>query len=284
MMASMACFTLNDAIIKLVGVTLPLPQLLMIRGGIASVLIFGLALAVGGLTLQLGRRGWTLLGWRCVTEILAAYFFLTALMNMPLANVTAVLQALPLVVSLGAWIFFGDRIGWRRMMAIIVGFCGVMLIVRPGMEGFSVWSVYALIAVLSVTARDLVTRRMPSHVPSLTVTLATSVTVAVVFGGVSLGQPWAPLNGWLLTCMVASSVLIVGAYFFSVQVMRVGEVSFIAPFRYTSLLWALMLGFVVFGHWPDSQTLLGAGIVVGAGIFTLWRERHVREADPKVFD
>lgn len=284
MMASMSFFTINDAFLKLTGGIIPLPQLLGLRGAMASVLILGLALLLGGLRLRLSARDWRLIGFRSLTEVGAAFFFLTALFNMPIANVTAVLQVLPLAVTLGAWLFFGEPVGWRRLSAIGVGFFGVLVIVQPGMQGFSVWSIYVLIAVVCVTGRDLVTRMMPAHIPSLTVTLSTSVVVGLAFGVLSLRAPWVPMDGLTWSYLIGSTLFIVGAYSLSVQVMRVGEVSFVAPFRYTSLLWALLLGFLVFGEWPDALTLLGAGIVVGAGIFTLRREGQRREAKEDVFD
>lgn len=276
MIASMVSFTVNDTFIKLTNNALPLAQLLTIRGILASVLIIALALALGGLRFRLGRAAWQLILLRSMTEVGAAYFFLSALLNMPIANVTAILQALPLTVALGAFLIFREPIGWRRMTAIGVGFLGMLLIVRPGAEVFSIWSIYALIAVLCVTARDLVTRKMPAHVPSLTVAVANTVNVALWFGLLSLSQPWQPVTPDLWGLIIGSTLFIIGGYYFSVQVMRVGEISFVAPFRYTSLLAALVLGYFVFGDWPDGLTLLGAAIVAGAGLFTLWRERQVK--------
>lgn len=278
MMAAMLCFTVSDAFIKLTDGAFPLAQLLVLRGVMASTLILALGLALGRLRFTFERRSWTLIGLRCLAETCTAYFFLTALLHMPLANVTAILQALPLTVTLAAFLFLREPVGWRRATAIVVGFCGMLLIVRPGAEGFSIWSLYALGAVLCVTVRDLVTRRLPASTPSLSVTLLTSVSVTVAFGGVSLFQTWEPVSPENWRYLVGSAVLIFGGYYFSIQTMRVGDVSFVAPFRYTSLLWALTLGWFVFGDWPLPQTFIGAALVVAAGLFTFWRERElVRE-------
>lgn len=275
MMASMACFTINDAFIKATDGALPLSQLLFLRGVLATAIIAVLAVTRDGVRASLPARDWFLIGLRSSAEVGAAYFFITALLNMPLANVTAILQVLPLTVTLGAALFFKETIGWRRMIAILVGFSGMLLIVRPGTEGFNVFSVYALAAVACVTARDLSTRRMSKAVPSLLVTLLASVTVLVASGLVSLTIEWAPVTFQLAGLLVGSSLFIVGGYFFSVQVMRSGDVSFIAPFRYTGLIWALALGWFVFGGWPVPMTLLGAGIIVATGLFTLYRERRL---------
>ncbi len=276
MMAAMASFTLNDVCIKATDGALPLFQLLTLRGILATVLILGMVRAMGGLDLRIGRPDWALIGIRSLAEVGAAFFFITALLKMPLANVTAILQVLPLTVTLGAALLFREAVGWRRFAAILVGFVGVVLILRPGPDGFNIFALYALGAVLCVTIRDLTTRRMSAGVPSMTVTLAASLAV-LVFSGIATvtTEEWAPLDTRLALLVAGSSFLIIGGYLFSVLVMRTGDISFIAPFRYTGLLWALLLGWVVFGHWPDPLTLFGAAIVVASGLFTLYRERVV---------
>lgn len=275
MMGSMAAFTINDTCVKATHGALPLLQLLTLRGLISSVLIYLLARRLGTLRLRMAPRDAALLGIRCTVEVAAAYFFLTALMNMPLANVTAVLQVLPLTVTLGAALFFGETVGWRRTLAIALGFGGMLLIVRPGPEGFSLHALYALAAVGCVTVRDLVTRRMSAEVSSMTVTLASAVAVFLAAGLASTWVEWVPLTVKTASLIGASSFFIMLGYLLSVLVMRVGEVSFIAPFRYTGLLWALGLGWAVFGHWPEPLTLLGAAIVAAAGLFTFYRGRKL---------
>ncbi|MDU8913651.1 DMT family transporter [Aestuariicoccus sp. MJ-SS9] len=276
MMATMAAFSLGDACVKATGGAMPLSQLLVVRGVFATTFIALMAWRLGALRLNLPRRDWALIALRSGAEVGAAYFFLTALFHMPIANVTALLQMLPLTVTLGGALFFGEPVGWRRWLAIAAGFLGMLLIVRPGTEGFTLYSVYALIAVVCVTVRDLTTRRMSAAVPSLTVTFAASLAVLVFAAVWSFGQDWVPVTprlGWLL---LGASIFIIGGYTFSVLVMRVGEVGFVAPFRYTGLLWALMLGLVFFGEWPAVPTLIGAAIIVATGVFTLWREARLR--------
>ncbi|SPJ31221.1 DMT family transporter [Falsiruegeria mediterranea] len=273
MMGSMAAFTFNDAIMKQLGASVPLFQLITMRGVLTCALLYVLARYLGKVDLRIPKGDRFLVVVRCVAEVATTYFFLNALMNIPLANVTAVLQALPLTVTLGAALFFGERVGWRRFLAIGIGFCGMLLIVRPGPDGFNIYSLYALAAMLLVTLRDLVTRKMSAEVPSMTVTLATAVSVTVVAAVVSTTETWVPVSLSLMALVVTAAVFVLLGYMCSVMVMRVGDVSFVAPFRYTSLIWALLLGFVLFGDWPDPVTLLGAGIVVATGLFTLFRER-----------
>ena len=281
MMGSMAAFTINDVFMKSLSDELPLFQAIFLRGIVTTLLLYLLARTLGGLRFDFARRDWWLIFWRTLTEIGAAYFFISAIFNMPIANATAILQALPLTVTLAGALFMGEAVGWRRASAILIGFAGVMLIVRPGFEGFNVYSVYALIAVLLVTARDLLARRLSAEVPSLTVAFLNAAAVAVFFGLGSSFVEWRPVTPLALGQLSAAAFFIIGGYIFSVSAMRVGELAVIAPFRFTSLLWALVLGLVVFGEWPTLLTLVGAGIVVATGVYTFYRERRVRRPGPK---
>ncbi len=273
MIGSMAAFTFNDLCIKAMGAAIPLSQILVLRGVLACVAIYLLARHLNALAWPEQRMDRAMILLRAVAETGAAFFFLTALRHMPFANVTAILQTLPLTVTLGAGLVFRDPVGWRRWLAIAVGFVGVLFIVQPGTDGFSEYTAFVLIAVLCVTVRDLSVRKMSDEVPSMTVTLVSAVLVTVFSGAVSLGVTWQPVTQWDAVFLLMSVGFIIVAYIFSVAVMRVGDVSFVAPFRFSALLWALVLGFVFFGEWPDQWTFLGAAIVVGAGVFTLYRER-----------
>ncbi|MDJ0827938.1 MAG: DMT family transporter [Rhodobacter sp.] len=275
MMASMASFTLNDACMKALSDELPLFQAIFLRGIATTVLMFGLARALGGLRFLWPAREWRLIGLRTLTEIGAAYFFISALFNMPIANATAILQVLPLAITLAGAVFLGEAVGWRRWTAILVGFSGVMLIVRPGFEGFNAYSVNVLMAVVMVTARDLLARRLSPEVPTILVAFVNAVAVMVVFGIGAAFTDWAPVSTTAALQLGGASVLIIGGYVFSVSAMRVGEIAVIAPFRYTALLWALVLGLVVFAEFPDGLTLVGAAIVVATGIYTFYRERRL---------
>jgi S-adenosylmethionine uptake transporter len=275
MMGSMAAFTFNDAIIKSLSGQMPLFQVLFLRGVLTTLLVALIAWRMGALGRRLPRADRGPVAWRIVGEIGAAYFFLTALFNMPIANVTAILQALPLTITLAAALLFREPVGWRRMTAILAGFIGVMLIVRPGTEGFTLYSLYGLAAVAFVTLRDLATRRLSREVPSMQVTLVTSAAIMLFSGLASAAQGWAPVDARAGLRILGAAVMLIGGYLFSIMVMRVGEISFVAPFRYTGLLWALILGWVVFGDWPQAVTLVGAAIVVASGIFTLTREAQL---------
>ena len=275
MVGSMSAFTVNDAFMKAVSVDLPLFQSIFLRGLIVLPLLVILCKAMGQLRFNLSRRDWMLILIRTGAEMIGAILFITALFNMPLANVSAILQALPLTVSLAA-VFLGEPLGWRRLIAILIGFAGVMLIVRPGGSDFTIYSLYAVGAVLVVTVRDLAARRMSHDVPS---TLAAVIAAAGVTLMAMLGLPfetWVTVDAPQLGLLAGAAVFIIGGYVFSVAAMRVGEIGFVAPFRYTSLVVALLLGFAVFGEMPKALTLIGAGIVVAMGLFTLYREQRLR--------
>ncbi len=279
MTASMAAITFNDTLMKLMAGDVPLYQLLFLRGLITSALVGLIAWRMGAFAVRITPKDRTRILVRSLADTAAAYFFLTALFNMPLANVTAIVQALPLTITLTAWAVLGEPVGWRRFLAIAVGLLGVTLIIRPGADDFTIYSLYAMSAVACVTARDLITRTMSREVPSMLAVFANSAAIMIVFGLMTIPGDWAAMTPrtWGLTG--SASVLIIGAYLFAVMVMRVGDISFVAPFRYTGLLWALILGYLVFGEWPAPLTLLGAGIVVASGLFMLYREtRALRRA------
>lgn len=278
MMASMAAFVINDTFLKLTDGAVPLFQLIFLRGILATVLIFALAHQLGTLRLSIGRRDKGIIALRGLLEIITSYFFLSALFNMPLGNLNAIMQVVPLTVTLGSALFYREAVGWRRMLAIFVGLGGVMLIIRPGAEGFNVWSLYALAAVIGVTARDLITRQLSREVPGMAVTLGTTVAVMIAAGLASLTQPWAPVSAHSAFYISCSAMFVLAGYFFSIQVMRTGDVSFVAPFRYTGLIGAMFIGFLVFDEVPKPLTLLGAAIVMGMGLFTFYRERKLSRA------
>lgn len=286
MSASTAGYALNDTVLKVIGDTVPLAQLLFLRAAVTTVLMLLAVRWIGTIRFDLPVREWGLILLRSLADLGATFFFVTALLQMPIANVTAILQALPLTVALAATLFLAEPLGWRRLSAILIGFGGVMLIVRPGAAGFDAWSLWALGAVGFITLRDLAARLLEPSTPSSTVAFSASAVLFVAAGVMTLFTPWTPVApGTAGLIGLAGTFLVVG-YLTAVATMRVGEIGFVAPFRYTGLVWALILGLVIFGDWPDYLTLTGAGIVVATGLFTLYRERKLardkhRTAEPR---
>jgi S-adenosylmethionine uptake transporter len=276
MALAMAGYVLNDTCIKALSAYLTLPETLFLRGLVTSLLLGAWVIHKGLWRVALGREDLMRVFLRTACEVAGSYFFLSALFHMPLANATAVMQALPLTVTLIGAVIFAEPLGWRRLSAIAIGMIGVLLIVRPGPDGFNVYTVYVLAAVACITLRDLVTRRLAGHVSSLMVALWASIGMMIL--GAALGPAdtlWTlpPARAWAQ--LLAASGFIIVAYVFSVMAMRVGDIGFVSPFRYTGMIWALILGLVFFGEFPDMVTLLGAGIVTASGVFTLLRERRI---------
>jgi drug/metabolite transporter (DMT)-like permease len=275
MAVAMAGFVLNDTMMKLVFADLELLQAIFLRGLLLSLLLGLLALPRRELLHRPSRGDARALGLRVAGEIGSAVCFLTALYHMPIANATAIIQVIPLAITLAAAMFFGEKVGWRRYSAIAVGFAGVMIIVRPGAEGFNAYAFWAVAAVGFMVLRDLSTRRFSPAIPTLYVAFVTAILTASFAGLASLTGEWQPLAWESFGLLAASSGFLVFGYLFSIKAMRVGEVAFVSPFRYTILVWAILLGIVVFGDIPDGWTLTGAAIVVATGIYTFYRERRL---------
>ena len=273
MMASMAGFVLNDTMVKLASEELELFQAVFIRGVIATALLGLLAWNKGSLKYRPSRHDVKIIGWRTFAEVGATFCFLTALFNMPLANATAILQSLPLAVTLAASLFLGHKVGWRRYLAISLGFVGVLIIVRPGTGGFNAYSLWALAAVAFITMRDLLSHELSPSTPSIFVALLSSAAVMILAGLATATQEWRTVSPEIAGYLCAAAAFILVGYITAVTAMRHGEISFVSPFRYSVLIWALVLGVLVFKEFPDAWTIFGSAIVVGMGIFTFYRER-----------
>ncbi|AKI00162.1 DMT(drug/metabolite transporter) superfamily permease [Hoeflea sp. IMCC20628] len=280
MSLSMAGFTFNDSIIKLLTNDLSVAQVIFLRGLIASLLIFLLARQQRALRpprVLLNR--WVAI--RILGEVGGTVTFLMGLAQIPLANASAILQALPLAVTMGAALFLAEPVGWRRWGAILAGFAGVMIIVRPGVEGFSPYSLMIVGTVVFASARDIATRKIHAGIPSLY--LSTVTAMAVTLAGLFLIWPmggWNPVSASEFGLISLAACLVLIGYQFIIMSMREGEISFVAPFRYTGFLWAVLLGMVVFGEFPDAFMITGGAIVIGSGLYTLYRERIKSSAKP----
>ncbi|GGE16155.1 Permease of the drug/metabolite transporter (DMT) superfamily [Gemmobacter megaterium] len=275
MLVAMAAFILGDACMKVVIGHIPLYQAVTLRGVVTVPLLLVLGRLFGGINLTRLRDSWRVISLRTAGEIGATLTFFYALVNMPLGALSAILQSAPLAVTAGAALFMGEKVGWRRGLAIVVGFAGVLLIVQPGTEGLNMAAVVALISVGFIVVRDLSTRRLPADVPSVGVALVASVAVMATGAVLSLGTPWQPVPLAVLPILVLAAVLVNIGYIFIIRVMRVGEVGFTTPFRYTALVWAMALGWLIWGEVPRPTTLVGAAIVVASGLFVLLREAQL---------
>ena len=275
MTACVSAYVINDAFMKLLFSEIALFQAVFLRSIITIPPILIMVWITKVAIRNLSKQDKRLILVRVGAEIFITITFLTALKHMPLANVTAILQALPLAITMAAALFLAEPVGWRRWSAILVGFVGVLIVVRPGLEGFNIYSLSAFMAIIFLTIREISTRKLTSEVPTITVVLSTAVGSALFAGIMMIGSEWDTVSAvsWLLILGAAVAVLI--ATLLSVMAMRIGDIGFVSPFRYTSMLGAIGLGILMFGDWPDQPTLVGTVIIVSTGIYTFHREQKV---------
>jgi drug/metabolite transporter (DMT)-like permease len=280
MSLSTAGFLFNDTIVKVLVADMNVGQVMVLRGIFATAVITALAWWKNALMPARTALDPMIL-LRIVGEVGGTITFLIALTHIPIANASAILQALPLAVTMGAALFLSEPVGWRRWSAIAVGFIGVMIIVRPGVEGFTSYSLLVLATVFFAAMRDLATRLCDPAIPSLYLSVVTTPMVAVagLFMAPLMGG-WAPVDAGHVGLLGLGSLLLLIGYQSIIMAMRAGDVSFIAPFRYMNLIWAIPTGYIVFGDVPDTHMLAGAAIIVASGLYTLYRERKLPDAEP----
>lgn len=280
MVLAMAGFALEDMFVKALARGLPLGQVLAILGAGGAAIYAVVAILRRERLITRGLFSGPVL-MRNATELIGTMCFVSAVALTPLAQASAILQATPLAVTLGAALFLGETVGWRRWLAIGVGFIGVLIVIRPGTEGFSALSLLAVAAVIGLAARDVVTRRVPREVSSLMLAtwgFASVIPAGLVMAALSPEPVRAPSPleaGYFAGALVFGT----GAYYALIAAMRIGEVSVITPFRYTRLVFALIIGAVVFAEPVDGATLAGGAVIVGSGLYTLWRQATRRRAD-----
>jgi drug/metabolite transporter (DMT)-like permease len=273
MAVAMAAFTMNDSITKAVSLEINFGQVMLVRGLFATALITALTFhqrAMGSPRTLVVKS----VALRLVGEIGGTISFMAAITHLPLANTLAIFQALPLAITLGAALVFREPVGWRRWLAIAIGFVGVLIIVRPGAAGFTQYSLLALISVAFCSLRDLATKQIPASIPSLFVTLL--MTVMVTLTGAVILFPlggWTPPSNHALILLALAAVFMLTGYQCMIMALRSGDISAVAPFRYTALPWAMLLGYLVFGDRPDAMMVTGASIIVGSGLYAFYRER-----------
>lgn len=271
MCLAMASFIVNDTIAKLVAADLGVGQFIFVRGVFASLLLLALLWFTGSPRDILHAFDPRIL-LRALLDFVATALFIVALLHLPISDVTAIQQAAPLAGALLAWLLLGESFGWRRMLAICAGFAGVLLIARPGFEGFSIYMLCGIASMLGSAFRDVVTRRIATHAPSMAVALSNAAVVCV--GGLAIAafEGFQPLGLAATGSIGVGALFLVGGYFFFVLAMRSGEIASTAPFRYTNILWALLAGYLVFGDIPDLPAILGMALIAAAGLFALYRE------------
>jgi drug/metabolite transporter (DMT)-like permease len=271
MVCAMGSFVCNDTIVKIVGKHLPVGELIALRGLMAMAILTAICASQGLLgDLPKIRQKNVLLRSTC--DLFATIAFVTALVHMPIANLTSVMQAVPLVVALLSMLFLGEEVGWRRMIAIVGGFIGVLMIVKPSVSNFSVYEVLALAIVLFVAVRDLLTKTIPARIPVFVIALANAGFVTV--GGVALMlfQGAQRPDAWEVGLLALAACFLSAGYLLMVATLRLGELTGTAPFRYSVMVFAIISGVVVFGEFPDWVAILGMVLIVVCGLYAAHRE------------
>ena len=277
MVAAMAAFAIEDMMTKAVSGRVPAGEIILAIG-IGSTLVLSLVALHQRQPLVTPAILHPLVMLRNLAEMSGTAGFITALTLMPLATASALHQTMPLAMTLGAALFLGEKVGWRRWAAVAVGFLGVLVILRPTGDGLSgVAAAASMTAVFSLAVRDLATRKVAGAVSSLSLALwgsASFIPSGLILMAVT-GSDWIMPQGldWLMLAGLAG--MGVTGYSLMVSATRVGEVSAIMPYRYSRLVFAMVLGWLAFAEVPDGWTLLGGAMIVGSGFYTFLRERRL---------
>ena len=278
MVLSMAGFAVEDSLLKIAAVSLPPGQVLITFGVLGTMTFAALALMAGEAPLTRAMLGRPMI-LRSLSEVTGRLFYMLAIALTPLSTASAILQATPLVVMVGAAMLFGESIGPRRWLAVALGFGGVLLILRPGTEGFGTLSLLAIMAMLGFAGRDLATRAAPVSL-SFRQLGVVGFSMLIVAGLIVLpfGGPMAAPDGATWAGLLAAAAAGVCAYTFLTVAMRTGEVGAVTPFRYTRLIFAMVAGVAIFGETPDRWTIIGSAVIILAGIAALRLSRQPARA------
>ena len=278
MILAMAGFAFEDLFIKLLSTYFPISEVIIILGFTGTFIFFIIALLQNAPIIHKDLLNKHVI-IRTTCELLGAVFFVTAIALTPLSSATAILQIAPLLVTIGAVIFFKEKVGWRRWTAVFIGFIGVLLIVRPGFEGFMPASIFAILGSVFLAARDLATRAMQVKLPSVTIALYAFIAFGI--SGILIipfNSPMVLPTSNQIIYFIGASAFGVIAYYSLVISSRIGEMSVISPFRYSRIVFAMLLAIIILDENPDGLTLIGASIVVASGLYTFVRETVLKKS------
>ncbi|MDB5963878.1 MAG: EamA/RhaT family transporter, partial [Polaromonas sp.] len=268
MLGGTASFVANDALVKFASQSMPGPQLIFIRGALSVLLVLLVTRALHTpVHVPPGTRGWV--AGRALIDAVATMLYLGSLFHLPIANAVAITLTAPLFMTLFAAVFLRERVSLARWLSVCAGFAGVLLVVQPRADGFNYYALVCLLAALFHAARDLMTRRIDAGVPSIIVTLATAMAVTLLSGGITLAQAWQPFSLAAFGVLALASAFLAGGYYLTVCSMRFGELSRVGPFRYSGILFALILGYVGWRDIPNALAWCGIALLVGSGLYML---------------
>lgn len=272
---SMALYTVNDTCVKLVSRELPFGEVIFLRGVLSALLLFG-AVSITGQLRSMAQGCSAPVLWRSVFDAVGTLFFIGALVHMNFAELSAVVLTSPLILTALAALMLGDRVGWRRWIAIGVGLAGALIIVKPSATNFDAWALVGLAAAFFSAGRDLATRRIAQSIPTLAVGLYGAIAVMLAGAALGLTETWTmPTATQWLSIAIAAVFLGAGSYL-AVLAFREVDIAVVAPFRYTLMFWTAISGYFVFGEVLDRWSYLGAALIALGGLYALHREavRH----------
>jgi drug/metabolite transporter (DMT)-like permease len=268
---AMASFAVNDMLIKLTAQRYPLGEVITVRGVIASLMVGTILIASGHLrTVRLA--GDRLLIFRTLLDGAAMVLFTSALVHLPLAELSAINLVSPLIITALAVVFFAEEVGWRRWTAIIVGFIGTLFIVKPTPAAFNAWALLGIACAFAGASRDVITRHLDAGIPTTLISLMAAAGSAVIGAMMGTFEQWRAMAAIDVGVLTISATFVAIGYFLIVIAFRGVDVAAIAPFRYTLLIWAGICGYLAFGEVPDRFAIFGAALIVGSGLYALHRE------------
>ncbi len=284
MVAGSALIVFNDVIVKSLTDTYPVGQAMFVRAFFVIPPILLFALYEGRLAnLRVHNvKGQAL---RSVIVVTGMFLFLTAISLMPIADALAIAFGAPLLATALAVPLLGEKVGWRRWSAVIVGLGGVILVLRPTGEGIALAALLPLGSAVTLALRDILTRKLSVSDSSSSILMFTTAAVMAVSLASSLADPvfgwtsaaWQPM-GWRPIAMLGvAGFLLAGAQYAMIEAVRLAEIGLVAPFKYTSMVWAVLTGYLVFGTVPDAWIISGSILVISSGLYMLHREATLKK-------
>ena len=271
LLISQSLFITSDSFVKTVGAIVPATQIMAVRG------LMAVSLAVMMLIFTVERSKWHYafnprVILRALLEAFSAGLFILSLPHLTLAAITVIMQITPLTITLLSALVLREHVGWRRWLAIIIGFVGVILVAQPGSESFTYYSISAVLVALIISVRDLLTRRLDPMIPTASITFSTTLSVCLLGFVTYPLQTWQPLTLELIVMMFASAALVTLANIFIIRAFRGVDISVVSPFRYFGVVWGMLLGYLVWSDVPNLLAISGTILIVASGLYTMHRE------------
>ena len=278
-----ALFVINDALVKLATQSMPTGQLLVVRGGFAILCMLAIIIGTGDLN-RIGAAARPRVLLRAGLEFTVSLLYVTAISNLPIADLTSIMQATPIIMTIICALFRIEIVGWQRWLAVLIGFVGVLLVTQPGGASFSLYSLAALASASFVAFRDLATRRISSDVPPSIVILTTTIFAAS--GGLVLGvsEQWSTLGFREYAYLASAAIVVSIANMLMVVAYRFADISVLSPLRYLVVVWAAAAGLIVFGELPNVIASIGTLLIISSGLFTGYQERLRKKRAQRLVD